>query len=152
MLKNREAKITMLMDAFLQLKRSMNRHLIESDACTATPVQTEILSRIARGEDRASDIAAAMGASASAVTQHINQLVEHGFVKKTESPNDKRELVLHLTTAGRHVIETKQQLMRARIERVVAALTDEELDQFIAIANKIAHANITKEPYATQNI
>lgn len=135
---NRETKITALMDAFLQLKRSMNRQLIETDACTATPVQTEILALIEKGEKRASDIAHAMGASASAVTQHINLLVEHGFVKKTESTTDKRELLLSLTVAGSHVIKTKRQLMRLRAESLVAVLTDEELDQFIQISNKIA--------------
>lgn len=134
---SREEKIAALMTAFLQLKRSMNRQLIEGDTCSATPVQTEILMRIARGADRASDVAAGMGATASAVTQHVNQLVEHGFVKKAESLHDKREIILSLTTAGRHVIDTKQRLMRARVEQLVAALTDTELDQFIAISNKI---------------
>lgn len=135
---SREEKITALMDAFMQLKRSMNRQLIEVDACAATPVQTEILARIARGENKAGDIAAAMGASASAVTQHVNQLVDHGFVNKKESLADKRELILHLTVAGKHVIEMKQRLMLGRVENIVGALTDDELDQFIAISNKIA--------------
>ena len=142
---SREEKITELMKAFLQLKRSMNRQLIENDECTATPVQTEILARIANGESRAADIAENMGASASAVTQHIHQLVEHGFVRKNESQRDKREQILELTTAGKHVIETKQQLMRYRVEKLVAVLSEDELDQFIAISHKIAQTNIERE-------
>jgi len=135
---SRQEKIEALMGAFLQLKRSMNRQLVEADACVATPVQTEILGRISRGEVRTADIAASMQSSASAVTQHINQLVESGFVKKTESPHDKREQILSLTVAGSHVIETKLHFMRDRVTHLVATLSDEELDQFIRISNKIA--------------
>lgn len=126
------------MKAFLQLKRSMNRQMVEADNCAATPVQTEILIRISKGEVRTADIASGMQASPSAVTQHVNQLVEYGFVTKTESPHDKREQILTLTVAGKHVIDTKLQFMRQRVEHLVATLTDEELDQFIRISNKIA--------------
>lgn len=135
---SRQEKIDTLMKAFLQLKRSMNRQLVESDACTATPVQTEILIRVSKGEKRLADIAASMHASASAVTQHVNTLVESGFLVKIESLQDKREQVLSLTIAGKHVIDTKLQFMRSRVERLVTTLTDEELDQFIRISNKIA--------------
>lgn len=135
---SRQEKIEALMNAFLQLKRSMNRRLVEADTCAATPVQTEILIRISKGEVRTADIAVAMQASASAVTQHVNQLVDYGFVKKTESLNDKREHILTLTVAGNHVINTKLQFMRERVEHLVSTLTDKELDEFIKISNKIA--------------
>ncbi len=135
---SRQDKIEALMKAFLQLKRSMNRQMVEADNCAATPVQTEILIRISKGEVRTADIASGMQASPSAVTQHVNQLVEYGFVTKTESPHDKREQILTLTVAGKHVIDTKLQFMRQRVEHLVATLTDEELDQFIRISNKIA--------------
>jgi DNA-binding MarR family transcriptional regulator len=135
---SRQEKIESLMNAFLQLKRSMNRQLVETDACPATPVQTEILVRVSKGEVRTADIAIAMHASASAVTQHVNQLVEAGFVKKTESAQDKREQILSLTVSGKHVIDTKLKFMRSRVELLVATLTDQELDQFISISNKIA--------------
>jgi DNA-binding MarR family transcriptional regulator len=135
---SRQEKIEALMEAFLQLKRSMNKQLVEADTCVATPVQTEILVRVSRGEKRIADIAIAMQSSASAVTQHANQLVDAGFLKKTESAHDKREHVLGLTIAGKHVIETKLQFMRSRVEHLVATLSDKELDEFIKISNKIA--------------
>jgi len=136
---SRQEKVEALMSAFLQLKRSMNRQLVEADTCAATPVQTEILVRISKGEQRTADIALSMQASASAVTQHVNQLVDFGFVKKTESPTDKREHILSLTVAGTHVINTKLQFMRKRVEHLVSTLTDKELDEFIKISNKIAN-------------
>ena len=57
---SRQDKIEALMKAFLQLKRSMNRHMVEADNCAATPVQTEILIRISKGEVRTADIASGM--------------------------------------------------------------------------------------------
>jgi len=84
---------------------------------------------------------AEMHATPSAITQHLNALVDQGFVKKTDSVADKRQTRLSLTTAGTHVIEVKQQFMRKRIEQLVETLTDEELDQFIAISKKIATNN-----------
>lgn len=135
---DRQDKIEALMRAFLQLKRSMNRELIGTDACIATPVQTEILGMISHGTVRVADIAGVMQASASAVTQHVNQLVQGGFVTKTESTHDKREQILGLTVAGKQVIELKIQFMRNRVKHLVSNLTDEELDEFIKLSNKIA--------------
>lgn len=126
------------MKAFLQLKRSMNRQLVESDANAVTPVQTEIMIRVQRGETRIADIAVAMQASASAVTQHVNNLVQAGFVTKLSSPEDKREYVLSLTAKGATIIDEKMRSMRKRVEQLVANLTDAELDEFIKLSNKIA--------------
>jgi DNA-binding MarR family transcriptional regulator len=135
---SRAEKIEQLMKAFFQLKRSMNRQLVEVDSCSATPVQTEIMARIKRGETRTADIADAMQASASAVTQHVNQLVESGFVIKTESTHDRREFILSLTPVGKTIIDKKMESMRKRVESIVTNLTDDELDEFIRISNKIA--------------
>lgn len=129
------------MNAFLQLKRSMTRHMVEADQCPATPVQVEILMRIAKGETKAANLATEMQASPSAITQHVNVLVEQGFVTKTSSAADKRQAELSLTAAGERVIEVKQAFMRKRVEQLVDKLTDQELDQFIAISKKIANNN-----------
>lgn len=137
----RDDKIEQLMGAFLNLKRSMMRRMVDADECAATPVQTEILILISKGESRISDIANTIQASNSAVTQQVNQLVDGGFVIKTESTQDKREQLLKLTTAGKHVIDTKLQLMRERVERLVVNLTDDELDHFIYLSNKIVEPN-----------
>lgn len=134
----RQDKIEQLMGSFLHLKRSMNRQLVGSDHCTATPVQIGILLIISKGETRISDIATIIQASTSAVTQQVNQLVDGGFVKKTESEHDKREQILVLTIAGKHVIDMKLKLMRDRVEQLISDLTDEEIDKFVEISNKIA--------------
>jgi DNA-binding MarR family transcriptional regulator len=135
---SRAEKIEQLMKAFFQLKRSMNRQLEEVDSCSATPVQTEIMARIKKGISRTADIAELMQASASAVTQHVNQLVESGYVTKTESTHDRRELILSLTPAGKTVIDKKMEFMRKRVENIVSTLTDDELDEFIRLSTKIA--------------
>jgi DNA-binding MarR family transcriptional regulator len=135
---SRAEKIEQLMKAFFQLKRSMNRQLEEVDSCSATPVQTEIMARIKKGVSRTADIAELMQASASAVTQHVNQLVESGYVTKTESTHDRRELILSLTPAGKTVIDKKMEFMRKRVENIVSTLTDDELDEFIRLSTKIA--------------
>lgn len=134
---NRQDKIEKLLGTFLNLKRSMMRQLVHADKCAATPVQIEILILVSKAEARISDIANSIQASNSAVTQQVNQLVESGFVRKQESRHDKREQLITLTHAGKIVIDTKMQLMRERVERIVVNLTDDELDQFIYLSNKI---------------
>lgn len=135
---SRNEKIEALTRAFLQLKRSMNKQLAESDACMATPVQIEILSLILSGEDKLADIAEKIQTSPSAVTQQVNQLAELGFVEKTRSNKDRRETPLALTAAGKQAINAKKELMRLRIEQLVNNLSDDELEQFTIISNKIA--------------
>lgn len=136
---SRQVKITELIDAFMQMKRSVHRHMVDGDASPITPAHFEILIRIARGETKAANLALELHATPSAITQHINALEEQGFVKKTVSATDKRQTDLTLSVAGKHVIELKQQLMQQRITQLVEVLTDEELDQFIAISRKIAN-------------
>ena len=136
---SRQEKIAELIDAFMQMKRSVHRHMVDGDASPITPAHFEILIRIARGETKAANLATELHATPSAITQHINALEEQGFVKKTSSKNDKRQTDLSLSVAGKHVIELKQQLMQQRITQLVEVLTDEELDQFIAISRKIAN-------------
>ena len=138
---SRQQKIDALMKAFLQLKRSMNKQMVEADKCTATPVQTEILSIIAsRHTIKAVDLAKKLNTSASVITQHVNQLEESGFIKKTESSEDKRQTIISLTSAGKHVIDIKQQLMRNRVEGLVDSLTNDELDEFVKLSKKIAES------------
>lgn len=135
---NRQDKIQAMMDVFLQMKRSVHRQLMAADACSATPVQTEILALVSGGTDRVADIAQAIQATPSAVTQQVNQLVETGLIAKTDSAADRRQQHLSVTTVGHNVLATKRRLMHARLEHIVDVLTDEELDQFIAISKKIA--------------
>ena len=136
---SRQEKIAELIDAFMQMKRSVHRHMVDGDASPITPAHFEILIRIARGETKAANLALELHATPSAITQHINALEEQGFVKKTVSATDKRQTDLTLSVVGKHVIELKQQLMQQRITQLVEVLTDEELDQFIAISRKIAN-------------
>lgn len=135
---NRDQKIADLTNMFIELKRSMHKRLEDGPyRWSVTPAQAEILIRIARGETRTADLATAMYASPSAVTQHINQLAEAGLVHKTVSPYDRREVVLSLTPTAKRVIQSRQKLLRQRVEKIVGILDDQELEQLVTIINKI---------------
>ncbi len=55
-------------------------------------------------------LAANLGITASAVSQHVDRLVRRGLMQRTEDPDDRRRLSLELTASGHQALND---LMRA---------------------------------------
>ncbi|MEX0698637.1 MAG: MarR family transcriptional regulator [Acidimicrobiia bacterium] len=95
-----------------------------------TPERLELLAVIAaEGTMSAGDLSEALGVTAPAVTRMVNGLEVEGLVRKSTGHLDRRIVFVHLTAAGRRVME------RGRANRVremaanLRGLNDRELAQ-----------------------
>lgn len=64
--------------------------------------------------------------SPAGASQMIERLVQGGLVQRCESPDDRRVRLVHLTAAGRQVVDETIQAQQGWLEHLLAALTDEQ--------------------------
>jgi DNA-binding MarR family transcriptional regulator len=74
-----------------------------------------------RGPQRGTDIAEELQVNPSTGTRMLDRLIRKGLVRRTRSSNDRREVRLRLTAAGREVVEQVLARRRAELESLVDA-------------------------------
>jgi len=83
------------------------------------------------------DLARATSSDPDLTGRVVATLVEHGWVRRTRSQEDRREYVVELTAAGRRI---RARVMEAReqvAKRLVAVLDDRDLDDVARVGKKI---------------
>ena len=83
------------------------------------------------------DLARATSSDPALTGRVVATLVEHGWVRRTRSQEDRREYVVELTAAGRRI---RARVMEAReqvAKRLVAVLDDRDLDDVARVGKKI---------------
>jgi DNA-binding MarR family transcriptional regulator len=83
------------------------------------------------------EVAARLGFAKASATTAINKLVALGFVSKTQSETDKRVFHVGLTEAGGQLVQARAKTIRAYVDFVASALTEDEIRQFEAILGKL---------------
>jgi len=141
----RDSKIDELFSVFLQFKRHMHRHIALQAHGDITIAQAEILVAIARGMTRLRDIAEAQNITPSAATQQLKLLQATQLVESIESPDDRRENLLSLTTKGQELLQRHRIAMKKRFREQLNRLDDQEIDQFITIMKKMIDTDHGKE-------
>ncbi len=64
--------------------------------------------------------------SPAGASQMIERLVQGGLVQRSETPDDRRVRLVHLTAAGRQVVEESIQAQQGWLAPLLAALTAEQ--------------------------
>ncbi len=64
--------------------------------------------------------------SPAGASQMIERLVQGGLVQRTETPDDRRVRLVHLTAAGQQVVEESIQAQQGWLASLLTALTAEE--------------------------
>ncbi len=72
------------------------------------------------------ELAAHMGVTAATMSLSIDRLERKGYVARGKDPKDRRRVHVRLTTAGVRMRDAASVLDPARVESLVARLTDEE--------------------------
>lgn len=110
----------------LQLMAFLTRHYIERrfiEEVAQKPlsyVHMNLLKILdARPGETVGDIARYMKVSYPAATKTIDKLVRLGLLKRREDPMDRRIAHLHLTPAGRKLIEKYDRIKKKEIEKVI---------------------------------
>jgi MarR family 2-MHQ and catechol resistance regulon transcriptional repressor len=90
--------------------------------------------------------------ASGSITPAVDRLERQGLVRRAPDPNDRRVRVVHLTRAGRKLIQKSLPAHREAMERAVAGLTAEERDTLTALLKKLGHrAEETIPPKGTES-
>jgi DNA-binding MarR family transcriptional regulator len=123
-------------DAIMDASRMLVAVIAQSIAVTdpgLTLPQMRVLTIVSRnGPLNLNAVARHLGVHPSNATRTCNRLVEAGLLDRRDNPDDRRNVVLTLTPAGRKVWDGVMDHRRRAIERVVRRLTPDEREQLAA--------------------
>ena len=71
-------------------------------------------------------VAARLGVTLATLTASVSKLVSKGFVTRSRSEEDRRQVLVSLTAAGRSAYRTHELFHRQMIDNALANLTSEE--------------------------
>lgn len=75
--------------------------------------------------------------SSGGMTSRIDRLEKAGFIERRRHPSDRRGVLVALTTAGFELIDSMLDAHVDNLQRVLAALSDEEKQQLHALTGKL---------------
>jgi MarR family 2-MHQ and catechol resistance regulon transcriptional repressor len=100
-----------------------------------------------RGPLSAKQLGAKVLLTSGSVTAAIDRLAERGLVQREDDAHDRRACIVHLTTAGRRLIERAFAQHRAEMEEALAGFAREErraLLQLLRRLGRIAEESAAK--------
>jgi DNA-binding MarR family transcriptional regulator len=101
------------------------RVLSPSGGISLTTAST--LARLAAaGPHRLSDLAAKEGVTQPAMTQLVSRLERHGLAERRGHRDDRRVVMVHITPAGRELLDQRRQQRAIRLAGLLDALSPED--------------------------
>jgi DNA-binding MarR family transcriptional regulator len=94
----------------------------------------------ARGSVRPVDLAEALAITTSTVTRLCDRLERKGLVTRTRDLEDRREVWIALTLAGRRMVEQVTAVRRREIERILDAVPERDRRGMLAAFGRFAEA------------
>ena len=91
-----------------------------------------------------SDIGDELEVSASIVTRLVDALVDEGYVRRVDHPDDKRKTWAEMTHEGRALFEEQLPLMREQIQRLWQGMEDDEKRLLIHLFAKLRFNLLTR--------
>ncbi len=85
-------------------------------------------------------IAAYLGVTSPAATQIVHELERQELIKKVPNPDDSRSAFLTPTPAGKKLLSKTEKVFSSELEKILSILSDEELEQYAKLNNKIAES------------
>lgn len=112
---------------------------------TLTTKQVVFLSLLkTKGPLQTYELAKLMGTSASAVSQLVNRLEQEGYIKRTMSKKDRREVIIVLDERGHLYFQKLEEIELSIIYKYYTKLNREDLLQLKDIRLKL-HSIISEE-------
>ncbi|MEH0158185.1 MarR family transcriptional regulator [Limibacter armeniacum] len=85
----------------------------------------------------ATKIAPLMGMEARSLTRMLKTMEEKGFIERVADPGDRRKVIIKLTELGQRKREMSKQTVKVFLNRVYSVITQEELEVFFGVMDKI---------------
>jgi DNA-binding MarR family transcriptional regulator len=83
------------------------------------------------------DVATALGVSASNITQQVEKLVVRGLITRVERADNRRFVSLSLTPEGEQVAGEYSETARGFLRQALAGMSESELDQLTALLTRL---------------
>ncbi|MFC9838020.1 MarR family winged helix-turn-helix transcriptional regulator [Rhodococcus sp. NPDC127530] len=91
------------------------------------PAQSLVLSQLTAADSMPiTELAAADGRAISTMTEIVGRLAKAGWVEKREGLEDRRQVRVAITAAGRRILEENQQLRNQTLAERISTLADHE--------------------------
>jgi DNA-binding MarR family transcriptional regulator len=84
-----------------------------------------------------SELAAIEKVTNQSMSQVINKLLEHGYIKKTSSKTDKRKVIITITQAGKKFVEKKRQEKQEWLAQAIFEKISRKEKEILASAIKV---------------
>lgn len=127
-----------LVHLFQDLMDIEGKCLITEEFRDMTNNDMHIVEAIGLGEaKRSSEVAKLMSVTTGTLTRAVDGLVEHGYVLRTRSDEDKRVVYLTLTERGKAAYEHHKRFHENMIANAKATLSEEELEILIRALNHL---------------
>ncbi len=94
----------------------------------------------ARGPQRPTALAEALGVHPSTVTRLCDRLVAKRLIRRGASPTNRREVIVALTSKGRRLVDAVTGKRRAEISRIVARVPADERSTLVHALNALSEA------------
>ena len=85
--------------------------------------RARILWQLVEAPRRSGEIAQRCALAPASVSELVDSLERDGYVRRTEDRNDRRVVVVEITTRGRREIERVGELMTAPVAKIIAGLS-----------------------------
>jgi DNA-binding MarR family transcriptional regulator len=93
-----------------------------------------------RGELNLSGLAEELEVNASTALRMIDRLLAAGLVTRRDNPSNRREVQLHTSPEGEHLVRSVTTRRRARIARIVRAMPEADRGELVRALQAFADA------------
>jgi DNA-binding MarR family transcriptional regulator len=118
-----------LVDGFIAASQALvdvaARGLSELSEEITLPQYRALLVLFTRGPQRAADLSAALGVTPGTGSRMIERLIRKQLVLRSRSRQDRRATFVHLTNAGRQLVDRASERRRQEIARILGGLPEE---------------------------
>jgi DNA-binding MarR family transcriptional regulator len=139
--------VTAMLTASRVLVGVSARSLAEiEDTVTVTQFRVLVVLR-GHGETRLNLLAERLAVSPSTALRTVDRLIDAALVTRRENAQDRREVVIELTTRGRRVVDRVTERRRAAIREIVEQMPQRQSTRLLDALSAFAAA--AEEPAAT---
>ncbi|MDD4201919.1 MAG: MarR family transcriptional regulator [Candidatus Omnitrophica bacterium] len=83
------------------------------------------------------DVAGVLGVAMSTATALIDRMVETNYVKRAADTNDRRVVLIHLTSKAQKISTLIDKVRSETVKKVYSVLTSDEQDTLLALIKKV---------------
>lgn len=128
---DRSARIDEVAADLLPRASQLTRLLLSGGSRTLTRAEGGLLSTLAAGPRRITELAVSEVLAQPTVTQLVDRLQRRGLVERARDARDGRVVLVSITDAGRAALEGTREEYRVTLRAAAADLPDADLDALV---------------------